>query len=89
MDIYAPDMRQHARVEYWDDEIDSLASFDLLTQRRDGCLLYTSNAVVHIGVYAQHGVGAVERLGGRDHDALLVGASLLIGGDVYKRQFRS
>ena len=38
------------------------------------------NAVVHIGVYAQHGVGAVERLGGRDHDALLVGASLLIGG---------
>ena len=38
------------------------------------------NAVVHIGVYAQHGVGAVERLGGRDHDAILVGAGLLIGG---------
>ena len=35
VDIYAPDMRQPARVEYWDDEIDSLASFDLLTQRRD------------------------------------------------------
>ena len=31
-------MRQPARVEYWDDEIDSLASFDLLTQRRDGAL---------------------------------------------------
>ena len=29
VDIYAPDMRQPARVEYWDDEIDSLASFDL------------------------------------------------------------
>ncbi len=38
VDIYAPDMHQPARVEYWDDEIDSLASFDLLTQRRDGSL---------------------------------------------------
>ncbi len=34
VDIYAPDMRQPARVEYWDDEIDSISSFDLLTQRR-------------------------------------------------------
>ena len=33
-DIHAPDMHQPARVEYWDDEIDSPASFDLLTQRR-------------------------------------------------------
>ncbi len=33
VDIYAPDMRQPARVEYWDDEIDSISSFDLLTQR--------------------------------------------------------
>ena len=38
VDIYAPDMKQPARVEYWDDEIDSLFSFDLLTQRRDGAL---------------------------------------------------
>ncbi len=32
--------------EYWDDEIDSLASFDLLTQRRDGALekIYLSPA---------------------------------------------
>ena len=46
VDIYAPDMRQPARVEYWDDEIDSLASFDLLTQRRDGSLekIYLSPA---------------------------------------------
>ena len=46
MDIYAPDMHQPARVEYWDDEIDSLASFDLLTQRRDGALekIYLSPA---------------------------------------------
>lgn len=43
VDIYAPDMRQPARVEYWDDEIDSMSSFDLLTQRRDGALeKYTS-----------------------------------------------
>ena len=36
----------HLRVEYWDDEIDSLASFDLLTQRRDGSLakIYLSPA---------------------------------------------
>ena len=38
VDIYAPDMRQPARVEYWDDEIDSISSFDLLTQRRDSAL---------------------------------------------------
>ena len=46
VDIYAPDMRQPARVEYWDDEIDSLASFDLLTQRRDCSLekIYLSPA---------------------------------------------
>ena len=46
VDIYAPDMRQPARVEYWDDEIDSMASFDLLTQRRDGALekIYLSPA---------------------------------------------
>ena len=46
VDIYAPDMRQPARVEYWDDEIDSMSSFDLLTQRRDGALekIYLSPA---------------------------------------------
>ena len=46
VDVYAPDMRQPARVEYWDDEIDSMASFDLLTQRRDGALekIYLSPA---------------------------------------------
>ena len=46
VDIYAPDMHQPARIEYWDDEIDSLASFDLLTQRRDGALekIYLSPA---------------------------------------------
>ena len=46
VDIYAPDMHQPARIEYWDDKIDSLASFDLLTQRRDGSLekIYLSPA---------------------------------------------
>ena len=34
VDIYAPDMRQPARVEYWDDEIDSMGAFDPGTQRR-------------------------------------------------------
>ena len=38
VDIYAPDMRSPARIEYWDEEIDSLSSFDLLTQRRDAPL---------------------------------------------------
>ena len=36
------------------------------------------DAVVHIGVNRKGSVLAVQRLGGRDHDALLVGASLLI-----------
>lgn len=38
LDVYPPDMRQPARIEYWDDEIDSISSFDLLTQRRDSPL---------------------------------------------------
>ena len=46
VDIFAPDMRLPARVEYWDDEIDSLSSFDLLTQRRESPLekIYLSPA---------------------------------------------
>lgn len=38
LDVYPPDMRQPARIEYWDDEIDSISTFDLLTQRRDSPL---------------------------------------------------
>ena len=55
-DIYAPDMHQPARVEYWDDEIDSLASFDLLTQRRDGSLekIYLSPAREAIKQMVKH-----------------------------------
>ena len=56
VDIYAPDMHQPARVEYWDDEIDSLASFDLLTQRRDGSLekIYLSPAREAIKQMVKH-----------------------------------
>ncbi len=35
VDIYAPDMAQPARLEYWGDEIDNIHSFDLMSQRRD------------------------------------------------------
>ncbi len=35
VDIYAPDMAAPARLEYWGDAIDSIHSFDLMTQRRD------------------------------------------------------
>ena len=65
VDIYAPDMRQPARVEYWDDEIDSLASFDLLTQRRDGSLekIYLSPArEVLFGNTVRDGGGPPRRL---------------------------
>ncbi|MCO7111090.1 hypothetical protein NIA69_20710 [Gemmiger formicilis] len=34
-DIYAPDMKQPARMEFWGDEIDTMHTFDLATQRRD------------------------------------------------------
>ena len=46
VDIYAPDMKAPARIEFWDDEIDSLHSFDLATQRREDALekLYLSPA---------------------------------------------
>jgi transcription-repair coupling factor (superfamily II helicase) len=35
VDIYAPDMAAPARLEYWGDELDSIHSFDLVSQRRD------------------------------------------------------
>lgn len=38
VDIYAPDMPTPARLEYWGDEVDSIHSFDLLSQRRDTAL---------------------------------------------------
>ena len=46
VDIFAPDMKAPARIEFWGDEIDSLHSFDLATQRRDNPLekLYLSPA---------------------------------------------
>ena len=70
VDIYAPDMRQPARVEYWDDEIDSMSSFDLLTQRRDGALekIYLSPArEVLFGSTAEtaQGAGAAPSKGAR------------------------
>ncbi len=46
VDIYPPDMSQPARLEYWDDEIDSISGFDILSQRRDNALekIYLSPA---------------------------------------------
>lgn len=46
MDIFAPDMDSPARVEYWGDEIDTIHSFDLVSQRRDTALkkIYLSPA---------------------------------------------
>ena len=35
LDVYPPDSKAPARAEFWGDEIDTLASFDLLSQRRD------------------------------------------------------
>ena len=57
----------------------TLAGRGSFAQQHRGDLSFL-NAVVHIGVYAQHGIGAVERLGGGDHDAFFIGAGLLIGG---------
>ena len=46
VDIWPPEAKSPARCEYWGDEIDILASFDALSQRRDGTLekLYISPA---------------------------------------------
>ena len=38
VDIYPPDMHAPARLEFWDEEIDSISSFDLMSQRRDASL---------------------------------------------------
>ena len=46
VDIYPPDMHAPARLEFWDEEIDSISSFDLMSQRRDASLskIYLSPA---------------------------------------------
>ena len=46
VDIYAPDMATPARLEFWGDAIDSIHSFDLMSQRRDKALekIYLSPA---------------------------------------------
>ena len=35
VDLFAPDMKQPVRMEFWGDEIDTLHTFDLSTQRRE------------------------------------------------------
>ena len=46
LDLYAPDMAAPARIEFWGDEIDTIHSFDLVSQRRDAALekIYLSPA---------------------------------------------
>ena len=34
LDVYPPEAKAPARIEFWGDEIDTIASFDLLSQRR-------------------------------------------------------
>ena len=38
VDIYAPDMQKPHRLEFWGDEVDSIHSFDLVSQRREGAV---------------------------------------------------
>ena len=38
VDVFPPDSRAPARAEFWGDEIDTLNSFDILSQRRDDAL---------------------------------------------------
>lgn len=35
LDLFAPDMLSPVRIEFWGDEIDSIHTFDLITQRRE------------------------------------------------------
>lgn len=35
VDLFAPDMKQPVRMEFWGDEIDTMHTFDLTTQRRE------------------------------------------------------
>ena len=46
VDLYAPDMAAPVRMEFWGDEVDSLNTFDLSTQRREDPVekLYVSTA---------------------------------------------
>ena len=46
VDVYAPDMKLPVRIEFWGDEIDTLHTFDLSTQRREDAVekIYISPA---------------------------------------------
>ena len=46
VDLYAPDMKQPVRMEFWGDEIDTMHTFDLTTQRREDAIekIYVSPA---------------------------------------------
>ena len=35
IDIYAPDMKRPARIEFWGDTVDTLSGFDVMSQRRE------------------------------------------------------
>ena len=38
VDIFAPDQKMPVRMEFWGDEIDTLHTFDLTTQRREDAI---------------------------------------------------
>ena len=46
VDIYAPDMKKPCRLEFWGDEVDTIHTFDLETQRREDAVkkIYLSPA---------------------------------------------
>ena len=46
VDLYAPDMKLPVRMEFWGDEIDTMHTFDLATQRREDSIekIYVSPA---------------------------------------------
>lgn len=46
VDIYAPDMQKPHRLEFWGDEVDSIHSFDLVSQRREGAVKKDRKSVV-------------------------------------------
>ena len=72
LDLFTTDLPAPVRMEFWGDEIDSLACFDVLTQRRTDSL-----KAVHVPPAAEVLFGSLEELAGRieAHCAALRGKS--------------
>lgn len=62
LDVFPPQAEHPYRVEFWDDEIDSISTFDVGSQRRVGAVRVPALSAVH-GIHSGTGEGRCGRTG--------------------------